>query len=377
MNGFIGGDILGTVIWFGMFFVFMFLYPRLMLSQLIYKLENTAKKMEEMSEKANKMVAKKISKKKDANEKIKEFTEFFVVQPSNIDPYGMVKKIDTTIKNMEDRFKGFALSLTSNKKESQQIDYALRAAVGLKQISKIVRHYVEIAKKYKNLQIAMILQMQMPMIEKIAEAELHGTNAFLKSMPVGDSIGPIVAVSYMTKSKKIAEDIFMSEVNIKGRKCFVIKADGPEPHLGRTDHAIEKIMKKNKISRIVTIDASQMFEGEKQGSVAEGVGFAMGGYGQREMIENNLLNKGFVIDGVIIKVGAENAIKPMNMKIFKSLDKARELVERSIERSKKNSKIIVVGVGNSTGIGNDKSVLKDVEKVVKKIDSMQKAAKKK
>src|SRR3989338_3509729 len=121
--------------------------------------------------------------------------------------------------------------------------------------------------------------MQLPIIEKLAESELKGTEAFVNGWPIGDSIGPLVAASYIEKSKDIAEEVAMGEAIIEGRKCFVLKAKGPAPHLGRMDEAIEAIMKKKKISRIITIDAALNLEGEKTGSVAEGVGFAMGGWG--------------------------------------------------------------------------------------------------
>ena len=101
-----GGGIAGTIIWFVLFFVLIFLYPRLMLSQLIYKIEQSAVKMENMSRSSIKMVAKKVDKNagKDLKIKIEEFTDFFVVEPSAIDPYGQVKKVDQTIRSMEDRF---------------------------------------------------------------------------------------------------------------------------------------------------------------------------------------------------------------------------------------------------------------------------------
>jgi hypothetical protein len=357
-------DITGMVVWFFMLFIFMFIYPRLMLSQLIYKLDQSAKKIEDMSEKANAIVLKHSSSGKKHD--IDEFTNLFVVTPSSIDPYGLVQKIDQTIKAMETRFEMFANSITTGKtqRDIDGVNYGLRAAVGLRQISKQVRHFVEMSKKFKNLQIAMILQMQLPIIEKIAESELRGTEAFVRGWPVGDSIGPLMAASYIKKSKIIADDIAMGETVIKGRKCFVLKATGPGPHLGRTDEAIELIMKKNKISRVITVDAGLKLEGEKSGSVAEGVGFAMGGIGQRELIENVLLPKKIPIDSVVIKVGMEEAIMPMKKNVFASLQKAREYTERAVERAPKNGKIIIVGVGNSCGIGNDHTTIKDVKAVV-------------
>jgi len=365
-------EIFGTLVWFVLFFVLIFLYPKLMLSQLIYKLEQSAVRMENMSKVSINIVSKKVSGRvlKNIRDKIEGFTDFFVVEPSNIDPYGLVKKIDQTIRAMEDRFDGFVDEVAANRKysEKQEINYGLRAAMGLRQIAKIVRHNVELAKKFKNLQIAMILQMQMPIIEKIAESELKGTGAFVNSEPIGDSIGPLVVASIMNNSKEIAEDVFCSEERIEGRKCFVLKARGPSPHLGRTDEAINKILKRNKIARIITIDAAQKLEGEKTGGVAEGVGFAMGGWAQREMIENVLLPKKIPIDSIVVKVGFMEAIMPMKKAIYDSLPKAHEMIKRSLSRTKKSDNVLIIGVGNSSGIGNDKKILDGVKKRVIEID---------
>ena len=366
-------DPFGMILWFLMFFVFIFLYPRLMLSQLIFKIEQSARKMEDMSRKANNMISKRVSQNpgKELKNEISAFTDFFVVEPSNIDPYGLVRKIDQTIRNMEDRFEEFVNKIYRGK-EKQEINYSLRAAIGLRQIAKIVRHNVELAKKFKNLQIAMILQMQMPIIEKIAESEFKGTEAFLSGLPIGDSIGPLVAASYIEKEKPIAEDIIYDKVNIKNRVCFVLRAAGPEPRLGRIDEAIDKIMKKNKIARIVTIDAAQKLEGEKTGSVAEGVGFAMGGIGQREMIENVLLSKKKPIDSIVIKVGMMEAIIPMKKEIYNALPAARKMVEKSLERTRKNEKVIIIGVGNSSGVPNNKRSIDGLKKIVERFDKKQK-----
>src|SRR3989338_5097063 len=262
-------DIGGTIIWFVLFFVLIFLYPRLMLSQMIYKIEQSAVRMEAMTKRSINMVSKKTGNQKDAKQKIDSFTEFFVVEPSSIDPYGIVKKIDQPVRGMETRFDEFVDEIMPGKSynDKQDINYGLRATIGLKQMSKIVRHYVELAKKFKNLQIAMILQMQLPIIEKIAESELKGSEAFINEWPVGDSIGPLAAAEFMESSKEIAEDVMMATATIEGRKCFILKAKGPAPHLGRVDEAIEKIMKSNKIARVVTIDAGMKLEGEPTGAV--------------------------------------------------------------------------------------------------------------
>jgi hypothetical protein len=365
-----GGDIFGTIIWFLMFFVLIFLYPRLMLSQLIYKIEQSATKMEGMSQTSIKMVARKVNKNpRDTKQKIEDFTDFFVVEPSGMDPYGIVKKVDATIRSMETRFTEFTDEIASGRsdQEKQEINYGLRAAIGLRQISKIVRHYVETAKKFKNLQVAMILQMQLPIIEKMAEGELKGTEAFINNWPIGDSIGPLLAASMMDSSKEVAEDVMMGTTEIDGRHCFVLKAKGG-PHLGRTDEAIEFILKKHKIARVITVDAAQKLEGEKSGSVAEGIGFAMGGWGQREMIENILMPRGIPIDSIVVKVGMIEAILPLRKDIFAALEKTQDLVKKAARRAKKGEHVIIIGVGNSSGVGDDRKTVAGVKAIVEELD---------
>jgi len=363
-------DVYGTLIWFVLFFVFIMLYPRLMLSQLIHQIEASARKLEAMSARANEMAAKKAGNK-NAKKEVDKFTDFFVVEPSSLDPYGIVNKIDQLIRQMERRFEEFADSIAPGKSalERRQLDYSLRAAIGLRQLAKIVRHFVELSKKFKNLQLAMIIRMQMPIIEKIAEGEFKGVQAFINGWPVGDSIGPLVAVSFVEKSKPIATDVVVGEATIEGRKCFVLKATGPQPSLGRTDEAILKIMKSNKISYVVTIDAAQKLEGEKSGSVSEGVGFAMGGYGQRELIENILLPKKVPIDSVVIKVGMEEAIMPMKKSVYDSLEEARDTVKKAVRRAPKGGKVIIIGVGNSCGIPDNNKNIKEIKDVVYKLDA--------
>ncbi len=365
-------DIVGMVVWFFMFFIFIFLYPRLMLSQLIYKIEQSARKMEDMSKRANNIAAKKVTLQpsKELRKQVDGFTDFFVVEPSSLDPYGIVRKIDQTIRSMETRFDDFVNEVAGDKgfKDRQELNYTLRAAIGLRQISKIVRHYVEMAKKFKNLQIAMILQMQLPIIEKIAEGEFKGAEAFSNGWPIGDSIGPLVAASLIDSSKPISEGVVAGSTAINGRKCFVLKAAGPEPHLGRIDEAMEKIMKKNRVARIITIDAAGKLEGEKTGSVAEGVGFAMGGIGQREIIENVLLPKRMPIDSVVVKVGLTEAIEPMRKEIYDAVPSATELVKKAVNRAKKNEKVIIIGVGNSCGIGDNRKSVENVRKTVEHLD---------
>jgi len=365
-----GSEGLSSLLWFIVFILFAIFYPRIMLAQMITKLEESARNLEAMSAKSRRIIMKKIGVfSKDLEERIKHFQDFFSIEPSSLDPFGVVKKIDVLYRYAEKRFDDFVNSIgkQKSKEEKQMINFALRASISINMIAKIVRHYVETVKKYRNLQIALILQMQLPMIERLAKSELEGTQAFANGYPIGDSIGPMIAASLMEKQRYITEDVVYDEKEMFGRRVIILKADGPAPHLGRIDDALKKIIKKRKIAKVITIDAGAKLEGEKTGSIAEGVGFAMGGDFQREIIENILLPKKIQLDSIIVKVGIEEAIMPMTEEIAKSIPKAIEAIKDSIKRTKGKGDIIIIGVGNSCGIGNTKDSLKDAEEKIKKL----------
>ena len=58
-----GGDWISWIIWILFMVVFFFFYPRIMVSQIMWKIEKTARELEMMSDKSLKFITKQISKK--------------------------------------------------------------------------------------------------------------------------------------------------------------------------------------------------------------------------------------------------------------------------------------------------------------------------
>ncbi len=347
--------------WFFFFFIFSYVYPRFMLAQMIHKLEEAAREFEEIDRKTRKYIAKKVGGRK-AERMLHEFSDFFMVFPSSLDPYGIVSKIDRTLKNMENKIARFSRKISG--RESKELEYSIRALISTHQISKLLRHYVEIVKKYKNIQIGFIVQMQIPMLKEIMKSNAEGAKAFLDRVPVGDSIGPLLAASYMERPKKIAPGVVYDRVKIGGNTVYVLKADGPSPELGRFDEALKKLTKRG-IKCVITVDASLKLEGEKTGKVSEGVGFAMGGIAQREIIENILIPKGIPLESVVCKMEARESISPMPEAVFKSLGMLRRKVEEIV--SDYSGPIVLIGVGNTVGVGNSKDWVRKAEKTLRKL----------
>ena len=172
-----GTDWVSTLIWIVMFVIFIIFGPRLMTTQTILKLEQEASELEQMAEKSKGYIIKYLSKKSNAKlkENVSNFLEFFAIEPVAMDPYGVVKKVDLIIRNSDQRFNYFVNQIAPDLSESKKRDIkgALEGAMMTYQIAKIVRHYLELIKKYKMFQLAMLIQMQIPLISRQAKAAMR------------------------------------------------------------------------------------------------------------------------------------------------------------------------------------------------------------
>ncbi len=369
-------SIIGTLVWIGFFVVMMYFYPRLMLMQMMGKLEHTALMLEEYTRRTKNTVTRKISSNpsKELRDRINNFSEFFAIEPINLDPYGILNKLNHLVELVENRFKDFSKEVAPkmNAEEQANLVGGLSGAITMNQIAKIVRHFVETVRKTKNLQLALLLQMQMPFIEKIAKAMLNGTETMTNGWPMGDSAGPMVASHLIGGSKtKEIRDTIVARKKIQGRNVVIIKAKGPGGRLGKPWEIVEKEVKKGKVAKIISVDAAGKLEGEKTGSVAEGIGVAMGSF-YRAFIENIATEKKVPIESVAIKMAPEEAIMNMPTDVLHAVPYAVSLVEQNIKNTRTKGTIIVIGVGNTSGVGNDKKSIEEAEKKAKQIAHMMK-----
>jgi len=372
---FFGNDILGTLISFILLFIFIIFGPRLMATQTIWNLEKDVAELEMMAERSRRETVKTFLKKpsREIQDKIKNFMDFQIAEPVSTDPFGIIKKIDAVLKQAENRHKGFVDSIAPGLSEEERKNFraALLHTSGIHQIAKIMRHLLETIKKYKIFQMALILQMQFPMIKKIAVGLFDSVEAFMKGLPIGDAIGPMIISNYIPKggAKEMKDaDFVYYRTKIAGRNVILSRAKGPGVSIGYPEKFVENIMKKEKITRIITVDAASGLEGEKSGAVAEGVGFGQRGSNPVASfyIEEMAVKKGIPVDDIMIKEIGEQALQVMSKPILDSMKKASEALEDAIKRAGKSERILVIGLGNTGGVGNDKSgIAPAVEKLKK------------
>lgn len=371
-----GESWLSWVVWVAFMVVFFLFYPRMMISQIMWKLEKSAQDLEMLSHKSKRVILKEIgSSDQKTRESVNRFFEFFAIGPVSMDPYGIVKKVDFVLRNQKKRFDYFVNQVAPNAgaEKKAALEMGLAGGMTVHEIAKIVRHYVETIRKTKSLQIAMILQMQLPMVERMAKAMYKGTKSLARAEPIGDGLGSLVAAELIgsRKVRSVGEEIVMAETSMMGRRLLVMKASGPGGRIGMPGKVVEKVIRKRKVGMIITVDAAAKLEGEKTGSVAEGVGVAMGGPGtDRYYIEEVAVRHDLPLDSIIVKMSPEEAIMPMRKAVKDAVPEVVESLKRSLSRTKKGGRVLVFGVGNSSGIGDSKTA---ADRAKKWIDRNEKA----
>jgi len=183
LSAFGSNDLTSTIVWFIFIFAFMMFGPRLMVAQTIMKLEKEVAILEGYASKSKGYLLNTLKKKTPKNKKaVDNFMEFFAVPPVTTDPYGIMKKVDHIIKRQDYRFEYFVNQIEPGASDVRRknLKGALSGAITTTQIAKVVRHFLELIKKYKMFQLGMIIQMQLPLIKELSRSAMNATNAFIK-----------------------------------------------------------------------------------------------------------------------------------------------------------------------------------------------------
>ncbi|MHA1269812.1 MAG: DUF1512 domain-containing protein [Candidatus Helarchaeota archaeon] len=361
-----------NMVFFGIIMI-MSLYAQKIQSMFWLKaIKNAVDKLQEKTIKSRDLLVEKIKEvgkpKKDPKSAVNSFLEFFTVIPVNLDPAGVIQRLEHILDIRKTRWEEHVKHMAPEADEinAANIENALEAALGLHQIFKIVRHFYILGKKSKSMIVIMQIQMQLSLIMQQAKAVEEAIKAFINGKPIGDSVGPLVVsklvrkyeseTNPVNKIEDYVKDINLYELNVEDRKVYVIRAKGPGATVGKPGEAIKKLVYENdEISRLFMIDAGLRLEGEKTGAVIEGIGAVIGGFGvEKYKIEESAgVDKKLPMDGYVIKESLEDAYGPMKKEIADGAEKALNLIIEAIkERTKPNDKVIVAGIGNCCGVGD-------------------------
>lgn len=352
-----------NLLFYIIFVVFIFYGQRIQMYVMLREVEGSLYKLRYIKDEGRKIAIETIKEigkpQTDPAARVDRFLEYFTITPQSLDPAGVVWKLEHILDVRDTRFKDEVklMAPAADETQTNNLENTLEAAMALNYIYKVIRHYYLLGKKTLSLYIIMQIQMILPLVMREAEAYASALKAFAYGQPIGDGAGALVAAKLMHgyEKRKISKDCVVATVPIEGRTAYVVKAEGPGGNVGKPGDAIKTIIEENegKIANIIMIDAALKLEGEEVGEVAEGVGAAIGGPGVDQFkIEEAILKYRIPINAVIIKEDIGDAVSPMRKEIFDAVDKAIERIKQVIlERTKEGDKIIIMGVGNTIGIG--------------------------
>ncbi len=361
-----GDNLLGTifqVIFLGIFVVFMFYGQRIQTRIMVREVEGALYKLKRMRDEARKTAINNVKEtgklEGDPTAQVDRFLEYFAIPPVDIDPSGVVWRLEHLIDVRDLRFKDDVKLMAPKADETQinNLENMLEAALALNIIYKIIRHYYILGRKTLSLYVIMQLQMILPLIMKEADAYANAQKAFTLGQPIGDGAGALVAAKLMQgyKKTKVEKDVVVAQVPIEGRTAYVLKAEGPGGNVGKPGEAIKQIIDQNggNISLAIVIDAGMKLEGEKTGEVSEGIGVAIGGPEvEKYKVEESALKHKVPVNAIIIKEDVGDAVSPMRKEIVDAMEGVIDRVKRLIlERTKQGDSVIIAGIGNTIGIG--------------------------
>jgi len=353
-------QLLFTVLFIALFFGFG---QKLQMRQFLWDIDKGLRKLDMFRNSAKDLTLKTVKEigkpSTDPGPQINVLMEQFLISPVDMDPAGIVGKIDHLLDVRDAKFKEDVRRIAPGADSSQvmNLENLVEASWALNTIYRIIRHFYLMGKKTNSIFIIIQLQALLPLIIQEAEAYLGAAKAFAEGQPIGDGIGPLVASRLMKdkEKRKVEKDVVVAETMMEDRRVIALKAEGPGGNVGKPGDAIKTIIEENvgKVSMVVMVDAAVKFEGENSGEVSEGIGAAIGGIGtERYKIEQEATLHKIPVYAVIVKESLQEAITPMKKEIMEAGEKVIERIKSLIlERSKPGDTIIVAGIGNTIGIG--------------------------
>jgi hypothetical protein len=343
------------------FIIYLFYAQRIQATQMLRQIEVTLRKVKDIKDEGRRITIETVNRigkpDNDPTEMVDRFLDSFTIGPVNLDPAGIIGKLDQLIKVRDStNLKAVKdMAPNANDVEAHNMENLISAAWALNMYYKAIRHVYLLGKQTMNIYVIMQIHMQLPLIAKEIEATSYAIQAFKDGIPIGDGVGPMVAAKLMYGHEvtDIATEMVSAEVPYEGRTLLVTKAKGPGGSVGKPGEAIENLVNGDKkIKAIVMIDAAGKLEGEKVGSIAEGIGAAIGGVGvEKYKIEQAAKDNDIPIYAVAIKQGMNHVLAPMVEELYKATDKTVDIVKRIIiEISQEGDNVIVAGIGNTMGV---------------------------
>src|ERR1700730_726806 len=282
-----------NVLYIGSFIVFFLYGQRFQLAFMQRGIKGQVSKLDRMQVGARSRLVDSLKKFRSAENpanslynSVERLLGSFVIAPVNMDPSGIVPKMEHIIDSADENLKAEVRRMAPLALEAdvQTLSNVAEIAIGLNNMYKVVRHFYILGSKPGGTYSLVQLQMLMPQLMEAAEAYSSAMGAFVNGRTLGDGFGPLVAVELANSSgspliwTEVVKDTEVAKLNFQNHTAYVVKAKGPGGNVGKPGIAIQNLLQEDPtIKYVLTVDAALKLEGEETGSIAEGVGAAIGG----------------------------------------------------------------------------------------------------
>ena len=294
----------------------------------------------------------------ELDKKIHRLVEARIIQPTSLDPYGIVRKLKHILTVGEESVEREVSAIVpgAQQHEVKNLVMMVEIARALNEVYKQLNHYYLIARRFKSLWLLMQLSAVMPFVMEEVRAIEGAVEAVRRAVPIGDSAGPLVSALLLRKHGvehvfEPVKDTVVAKTTVKGRDVYVVRAKGPGGAVGHYDDAVEWLLQRTRPAIIITVDAALKYEGEVSGLVVHGYGVAIGGTGvEKYGIEELATRHSIPLYAVLIKMSESEALSVMTEEVYKGVREAAGIVEELIEETPEGSSVVLIGVGNTIGV---------------------------
>lgn len=301
----------------------------------------------------------------DVTAALDRWLDYFTIMPVDLDPAGILKRLDHLLDERRDRFQEFVLEVAPEADSStrQNLENTLEVTQVLHLVYRVVRHYYLLGKKTGSQILIMQVQMQMPELLRLAKAYFDAIGAFSEGKPIGDGIGPLIVTKFAREMgatpesyvPEVTREVGYYPVRFEDRTIYALRATGPGGTVGKPGFAVRKLVEDNKgrVTRIITVDAALKLEGEELGRVSEGTGAAIGDPGpEKHAIEDVATENGISLEALVVKEDEAAAVGVMQKKVLDAIPEVVARIKTAIlKRTKPGDEIVLAGIGNTMGIG--------------------------
>jgi hypothetical protein len=358
-----------NVVWLAFILLFSLYGAKIQVWQWLKQIESGLFELKQMSIESRESAITTFKRYGKTEEEISKgidrWLDYFTIMPVDLDPAGVLKRLDHLLDDRRERFEEFVRELAPNATPTvyQNLENTMEVTQFLALVFRVVRHFYLLGKKTGSQIMIMQIQMQMPDLLRLAKAYFDSVDAFSDGKPIGDGIGPLVVTKFARKYgvgpdayvNEVAKEVGYYPIQAEGRTVYALRATGPGGTVGKPGFAVKSLVEQHngEIKRIITVDAALKLEGEDLGRVSEGTGAAIGDPGpEKHAIEETATQNGIALEAFVVKEDESAAIGVMQKKALEAIPEVIDRIKEAIlKRTQPGDKIILAGIGNTMGIG--------------------------